>query len=44
MERGRKVHPSEPSVFILLGGEDVRNEMVPIEEPPRSKNVLNIEY
>jgi hypothetical protein len=44
MERGGKVHPSEPSIFILLGREDVCNEVVPIEEPPRSKNVLNIEY
>jgi hypothetical protein len=44
MERGGEVHPSEASVFVLLGREDVHNEMVPVEEPPRLKNVLNIEY
>jgi hypothetical protein len=44
MERGREIHPSEASVGVLLGGENVCNEVVPVEEPPRSKNVLNIEY
>jgi hypothetical protein len=44
MERGREIHPSEASVFVLLGRENICNEVVPIEKPPRSKNVLNIEY
>jgi hypothetical protein len=44
MERGREIHLGESSVFVLLGRENVRNEVVPVEEPSRSKNVLNIEY
>jgi hypothetical protein len=44
MERGREIHPGEASIAVLLGGQDICNEMVPVEEPPRLKNVLNIEY
>jgi hypothetical protein len=44
VERGRKVHLGEMSVFGLLGGQHICDKVIPIEEPPRAKDVLNIEY
>jgi hypothetical protein len=34
-----EVDPEELAAFILLGGEDVRDEMIPVKEPPTPENV-----
>jgi hypothetical protein len=39
VELGLEVDPEELVAFILLGGEDVRDEMIPVEEPPTPENV-----
>jgi hypothetical protein len=31
-------------MLVLLSGQDVGNEMVPVEEPPTMKNVKNVKY
>jgi hypothetical protein len=31
-------------VLILLSGQDIDNEVVPIEEPPMSEDVENLEH
>jgi hypothetical protein len=40
---GLKVHPEQLAVFILLSGEDVRNEVVPIEELPTPEYIQDVE-
>ena len=42
MKRGQKVYPSVSSVFSFLGREDVHNQVIPIEEPTRAKDVENV--
>jgi hypothetical protein len=42
VELGLKVDPEKLAVFILLGGEDVRDEVIPIEEPPTPENVQDV--
>jgi hypothetical protein len=39
VELGLEVNPEELAAFILLGGEDVRDEMIPVEEPSTPENV-----
>jgi len=40
---GLKVHPGIMALIILLGGEGVSNEMVPVEEPMGPKDIEDIE-
>ena len=39
VELGLKINPEEFVAVVLLGGEDVRDEVIPIEEPPTPENV-----
>jgi hypothetical protein len=43
VKRGLKVDPSEPASIVCLGGEDVGNEMLPMEEPVLSEDVQHLE-
>src|SRR6267142_1370054 len=40
---GLKVHPGIMALIAFLSGEDVGNEMVPVEEPMGPKDIENIE-
>ena len=40
---GLKVHPGIMALIVLLGGEGISNEMVPMEEPAGPKDIENIE-
>jgi hypothetical protein len=42
VELGLKVNPKNLAVVVLLGREDVRDEVVPIEEPPTSENIQDV--
>ena len=42
MERGQKVYSGVSSVFSFLGREDIRNQVIPIEEPMSAKDVEDI--
>jgi hypothetical protein len=44
VERGTEVDPGEVSAVILLGREDVGGEVVPVEEPPSTKSVQDVEH
>jgi len=39
---GLKVHPGIMALIVLLGGEGVSNEMVPVEKPMGPKDIENI--
>jgi hypothetical protein len=39
VELGLEINPEEFVAVVLLGGEDVRDEVIPIEEPPTPENV-----
>jgi len=39
---GLKVHPGITALIAFLGGEDVGNEMVPVEEPTGPKDIENV--
>jgi hypothetical protein len=43
MKLGLEVDPEEFATFILLCREDVRNEVVPVEEPSLPENIQDIE-
>jgi len=43
VEGGLEVNPEDPVLFVLLGGQDVGNKMVPVEEPPMPEDVQDIE-
>jgi len=43
VEGGLKVDPEDPVLLVLLGGQDVGNKMVPIEEPPMPEDVQDVE-
>jgi len=38
-----KVHPGIMALIVLLGGEGVSNEMVPVKEPMGLKDIEDIE-
>jgi len=40
---GLKVHPGVMALIILLGGEGISNEMVPVKEPTGPKDIKDIE-
>jgi len=40
---GLKVHPGKITLIAFLSGEDVGNEMVPVEESTGLKDIENIE-
>jgi len=40
---GLKVHPRIPALLALLSGEDIGNEMVPVEEPTGPEDIEDIE-
>ena len=42
VELGLKVNPKEFAVVVLLGREDVRDEMIPVEEPSTPENVQDV--
>jgi hypothetical protein len=42
VERGQKVYPNVSSIFSFLGREDVRDQVIPVEEPTRAKDVENV--
>ena len=44
MECGLKVDPHKVSTLIFLGGQDVSDEMVPVEEPALPKDVQDFEH
>jgi len=39
---GLKVHPGITALIAFLSGEDVGNEMVPVEEPTGPKDIKNV--
>ena len=39
MERGQKIYPGVSSIFCFLGREDIHNQVIPVEEPVRAKDV-----
>jgi len=39
---GLKVHPGITALIAFLSGEDVGNEMVPVEEPTGPKDIENV--
>jgi hypothetical protein len=42
VELGLKINPKELATVVLLGREDVRDEVIPIEEPPTPENVQDV--
>jgi hypothetical protein len=42
VELGLKINPKELATVVLLGREDVHNEVIPIEEPPTPENIQDV--
>jgi hypothetical protein len=42
VELGLKVNPKELAAVVLLGREDVRDEVIPVEEPPTPEDVQDV--
>jgi hypothetical protein len=39
VELGLKVDPEKFAAVVLLGREDVRDEVIPVEEPPTPESI-----
>jgi hypothetical protein len=42
VELGLKINPKELATVILLGREDVRDEVIPVEEPPTPEDIQDV--
>jgi len=42
VEGGLEVDPEDPVVFVLLGGQDVGNKVVPVEEPATAEDIQDV--
>src|SRR6267142_2157841 len=44
VECGQKVDPHDVPALIFLSGQDIRNEVVPVEEPLLPENIQDCEH